>query len=124
MPGITERNFRVRAFECDANGCLHNTYYLAFMQETAFDALAQAGYVLENHKQLAYQWLIYETYLNYKKPLHYNNQAQVQTWSIDMRRLSSRRAYDFINLKDGACIAQGWSDWVYVEAQSKSSFLS
>ena len=118
MPHTLTRNFRIRAYECDANGHLHSTNYLRFMQETAFDATADAGYDWDRYNRLNRQWLIHESYIQFKQPLFYNDQVQVKTWVSDFRRVTSRRAYEFTDLKDGSLVAHGWSDWVFLDAES------
>ena len=54
MPLTHTRTFRVRHYECDAYGHLNNANYLRYMQETAFDASAAAGYDLERYNKLGH----------------------------------------------------------------------
>ena len=82
MPSIHHRKFRIRASECDANGHLQSSNYLRFMQETAFDALAVAGYDLVNHQNLIYQWLIHETYVRFLKPIYYISNVNSSSTAI------------------------------------------
>jgi len=98
------------------------------MQETAFDALAEAGYDLENHQGLQYHWLVHESYVRFRKPIYYNARIIVNTWLSDIRKLSTRRIYEFINHGDHQSlnelefenvVADGWSDWVYIDAGTK-----
>jgi acyl-CoA thioester hydrolase len=119
MLAIHYRNFRIRSSECDANGHLHSSHYLRFMQESAFDALAKAGYDLENHQNLEYIWLIHETYVQFRKPIYYNHKIKVKTWLADLRKLSTRRIYEFNSWKDNQLLADGWSDWVYIDVNTK-----
>jgi acyl-CoA thioester hydrolase len=115
MPLTHTRTFRVRYYECDANGHLNSAVYLRFMQETAFDASAAAGYDLERYNQIQRYWLIRESQVEYLLPLRYNQQVAVSTWVADFRRVTSRRAYEFRLVEDGALAARAFTDWVFLD---------
>ena len=77
MPFTYSRTFRVRYYECDAYGHLNNANYLRYMQETAFDASAAAGYDLQAYEALGHFWLIRETDIEYRRPLRYDDSVTV-----------------------------------------------
>ena len=52
MPLEHARTFRVRYYECDALGHAKGVSLLRYMQETAFDASAAAGYDLARYDEL------------------------------------------------------------------------
>ena len=52
MPLTHTRTFRVRYYECDANGHLTSANYLRYMQETAFDASTAAGYGIDRYDRM------------------------------------------------------------------------
>jgi len=110
------RSFRVRYYECDAYGHLNSVNYLRFMQETAFDASADAGYDQQRYAAMDRYWLIRETTIEYLEPLYYNQEVQVKTWISDFRRVSSRRAYEFRLADSGQLCARAFTDWVFVDA--------
>lgn len=118
MPLTHTRTFRVRYYECDANGHLNSAVYLRYMQETAFDASAAAGYDLARYEQMQRHWLIRESQVEYLLPLRYNQQVAVCTWIADFRRVSSRRAYEFRLAADGALAARAFTDWVFLDTAS------
>lgn len=115
MPHTLTRTFRIRSYECDANGHLNSANYLRFMQETAFDASSAAGYGPDRYDELKHIWLIRETDIEFLHPLSYNDQVEVKTWVADFRRVSSRRAYEFRRQGDPQPCAQAYSDWVYLD---------
>jgi acyl-CoA thioester hydrolase len=115
MPLSHTRNFRVRYYECDANGHLNSAVYLRFMQETAFDASAAAGYDLNRYNQLQHHWLIRESQVEYLLPLRYNQVVDVSTWIADFRRVTSRRAYEFRLAESGELAARAFTDWVFLD---------
>jgi acyl-CoA thioester hydrolase len=115
MPPYT-RQFRVRYYECDAYGHLNNAQYLRYMQETAFDASAQAGYDMDRYEQIGHHWLIRNTEIEYLAALHYDDRVLVKTWVADFRRSTSRRMYEFYRQEE--LVARAHSDWVFLEIAS------
>jgi acyl-CoA thioester hydrolase len=115
MPRVHERTFRIRHYECDAYGHVNNTNYLRYMQETAFDASAAAGFDLARYAALGTHWLVRETEIEYLSPLRYGDSVRVKTWVADIRRVRSRRAYELYNAATGELAARASTDWVYVD---------
>lgn len=115
MPFTYSRTFRVRYYECDAYGHLNNANYLRYMQETAFDASAAAGYDLQAYEALGHFWLIRETDIEYRRPLRYDDSVTVTTWVANFRRARSQRVYEFQG-PDGGLAARAVTDWVYLDA--------
>ena len=115
MPLTHVRAFQVRYYECDAYGHVNNANYLRYMQETAFDASAAAGYGLTRYAAMGHHWLVRETDIEYIHPLRYGDTVQVKTWVADFQRVRSRRAYEF--RWDGAdeLVARASTDWVYLD---------
>ncbi len=115
MPLIHRRTFRVRHYECDAYGRLSGAAYLRYMQETAFDASAAAGYDDSRYQALGQYWLIRETDISYWRPARYGMWVEVETWVEDFRRTRSRRAYVLRDVSTGDRLAEAQTDWVYLD---------
>lgn len=113
MPRTHQREFRVRQYECDAYGHLNNANYVRFMQESAFDASAAAGFSNREYKEMERTWLIRATEIAYLQPVFYGDTIAVTTWVEDFRRATSRRAYLLERTSDGAAVARGFTDWVF-----------
>ena len=96
-------SFQVRHYECDAYGQVHYANYLRYMQEAAFAGSAAVGYGEARYSELGYQWLAYETSIEYLAPLTYGETFSVKTWVHDFRRVRSLRRYDFY--RDDALVA-------------------
>lgn len=118
MPLTHTRNFRVRYYECDAYGHLNNVNYLRYMQETAFDAAAAAGYDMQRLSQLNRQWWVRETQIEYLRPVIYNDSVEVCTWVADFRHVSSRRMYEVRKNGETELVARGWTDWIYIDTET------
>ncbi|MGD8807766.1 MAG: thioesterase family protein [Chloroflexota bacterium] len=118
MALIHERAFRVRQYECDPYGHVNHANYLRYMQETAFDASAAAGYDLARYRGIQRAWLVRETDITYLRPLVYNDRVIVKTWVLDFRRVRSRRAYELRDAASGDIVAQATTDWVFMNDQT------
>lgn len=118
MPLVHERTFRVRHSECDLYGHVNNTHYLRYMQETAIDASAAGGYAAARYAALGCHWLVRQTDVEYHSPLRYGDSVTVRTWLVDFRRVRSCRAYALRRVGDGQLVAQGATDWVYVDSRT------
>lgn len=118
MPLEHTRTYRVRYYECDAYGHLNNANYLRYMQETAFDASAAAGYDLQRYEQMQRVWLVRETEIEFLRPLVYNDCVNVKTWIIDFRRVTSRRAYEFRLSGSGEMAASAITDWAFINTEN------
>ncbi len=115
MPLTHIRHFRVRFYECDPYGHLNHATYLRFMQEAAFTASAEAGYDLVWYEEVGQQWLIRETEITYRQPVTNGQTVAVRTWVEDFRRVRSRRRYE-MSLDGGEVVAEGATEWVYVDS--------
>lgn len=118
MPLTHTRQFRIRHYECDAYGHLNNVNYLRYMQETAFDASAAAGYGQSKYAAMGRIWLIRANDVEYLSPLRYNDVVEIKTWVVDFRKVTSRRAYEFRRQGSGELVARGHSDWAFLDIRS------
>ena len=115
MPLTHTRVFRIRHYECDAYRHLNAITYLRYMQETAFDASAAAGYGLLRYDAMDRTWFVTETDIEYLAPMSYGQSAAVTTWVEDFRKVRSRRAYEVRDAETGALTAQASTDWAFLE---------
>ena len=119
MPLTHERAFRVRSYECDAEGRLRPATYLRYMQETAFDATAAGGYDLARYVAMGRTWLARETDLEIVRSPAYGDRVVVKTWVADFRRVRSRRAYELRLAGAGALLAQAITDWAFLDSSGQ-----
>lgn len=113
----TER-FKVRYYECDAYGHLNNAVYLRYMQEAAFAASAAVGLSRETYEAMRRVWLVRETEIEYMQPVRAEELLEVSTWVEGVRRVLSRRLYEFKRANTGELVARAYTDWVYLDRDS------
>lgn len=107
--------YRAQLYDLNAFGELHSAGFLRFMQQTASDASAAAGFDVEWYARQGTIWLIRRTQLECLGVARHPDELAVHTWVSDMRRVRSQREYEFHREADGQVIARGSSDWVYVD---------
>lgn len=111
--------FPVRYYEIDPYGHVNHAHYVRWMQEAAFQATADAGYALDRYARMGRVWLVHDTRVSYRIPLHYGDRVTVRTFIMDFRRIRSRRAYEIRNADTGELAATGITDWVFVDTDSR-----
>jgi acyl-CoA thioester hydrolase len=112
------RLFTVRHYECDAYGHLNNAVYLQYMQEAAINASTASGLDREEYRRMGRIWLIRASEVEYLAEARAGDQVQVDTWVSGFRRTMSRREYQMQRRSDGMKIAQGSTDWVFLDSTS------
>lgn len=117
MPITNTSHYRVRHYECDANGHLNHANYLRYMEEAAFEASAAVGYNRARFEALGTLWLARETHIEYRLPLFYGDDVQVRTWAADFRQVRSIRKYEFY--RDDELVARAHTDWVYLDREAQ-----
>lgn len=118
MALIHERTFRIRHYECDAYGHVNHAHYLRYMQETAMDASAAAGFDMDWYAAHNRLWLIRQTDITYLRPLTYGDSVIVKSWVADFRRIQSRRMYEMRLAGSDEKVAEASTDWIYLDSQT------
>jgi len=113
MPYVHTYPLTIRHYECDAYGRVNPANILRYMQEAAFAGSAAVGYTPQRYANLNLQWLAYETDIEYKVPVHYNDELAVKTWVVDFRRVRSLRNYEFYRGEQHVVSAS--TDWVLLD---------
>jgi acyl-CoA thioester hydrolase len=61
-------------------------------------------------------WVVRTHHLEYLRPAFAGEHICVLTWVANFRRVQSLRKYKVIRLEDNAVLAEGETDWVFVDA--------
>ncbi len=118
MPRTHERSFRIRHYECDAYENVYYTNYLRYMQETAMDASAAAGFDANWYNSRGYIWLVRESRIEFRNQLRYGDSVRVRTWVKNIRQSLSKRAYEFYRERDGELVARADTNWAFIDTTS------
>jgi acyl-CoA thioester hydrolase len=116
MTRIYRRRFRVRGYEVDATSRVHDSVFLNYVQQAAFEASADAGYDTRRYNALGTVWVIRQQTVVYLAPLFYDDVVELTTWVSDVRRVRSHREYELRRISDQRLVALARADWVYIDA--------
>ena len=118
MSRVYRRRFRVRGYELSATGHVHDSVFLNYVQQAAFEASADAGYDTRQYHAMGTIWVIRKQTIAYLSPLAFGDVVEVKTWVSDFRRVRSHREYELRRVPDGNLVALAQADWVYIDADS------
>jgi acyl-CoA thioester hydrolase len=112
------RRFRVRHYELDSFGHVNNAVYVNYMQESAIEASADAGFGPLWYAEQGTAWVIRKLSIRYLQPARYRDELEVRTWVSDVRRATSTREYVITRVNDNARVARARVQWVYLDART------
>ncbi len=114
---IYRDEFTVPKSAIDRNGHVNNVAYVQWMQDVAVRHFTAAGGIGAMRAAGA-TWVVRSHRIEYREPAFAGDRVQVRTWVVDFRRVRSLRRYEFARASDGALLAKGETEWVFVDAAS------
>jgi acyl-CoA thioester hydrolase len=117
MDPVYQYNLTVTAEAVDRNRHVNNIVYLQWMQDAAIQHYAAAG-CAELTRSIGASWVVRRHQIEYLSPAFSGDAIQVRTWVVDYRKVRSLRRYRMIRARDQAVLAQGETDWVFVDAST------
>jgi acyl-CoA thioester hydrolase len=100
--------------EIDDQGRVNNVCYVSWMQDAAMAHSASLGWSAERHQQLQLGWVVRTHKIEYLRPAMSGDVVVVQTYVADMKKVTSRRAYQMVRQSDGEVLAKAETDWAFV----------
>ena len=98
----------------DPNGHVNNVMYVQWMQDIALNHYDFIGGTDPTHA-LGATWVVREHKVEYLLPAFADEEIEVQTWVVNIRRVRSLRKYRFVRISDGMLLVRGETDWVFVD---------
>jgi acyl-CoA thioester hydrolase len=115
MNGVYEYDFRVPVDAADPNGHVSNIDYVRWMIEAAHRHSASTGCTAATRESGA-TWVVRSHWIEYLRPAFAGEGVRAMTGVADLRRVQSRRKYRFLRQADRSVLAQGETEWVFVDA--------
>lgn len=115
MTHTYSRRFQVRHYELDSLGHVNNAVYLNYLQQTAIEASADAGYDLARYEEMGVIWLIRNTIIEYGRPAGFGDELLVTTWVSDFGRVQSHREYLVTHGGGGDVVARARIKWAFLD---------
>lgn len=101
----------------DVNKHVNNVVYVQWMQDAAVAhsrSCLQRGTVREG----GFTWVARSHHIEYLSPAFAGDELEIRTWLMSLGRVRCQRKYEFVRNSDGILIAQGETDWVFVNAET------
>lgn len=109
--------FTVPDSALDQNGHVNNVAYVQWMQDLAILHFGASGGA-QAMQGAAATWVARSHKIEYLKPAFAGEDVTGLTWVVNFRRVRSLRRYRFLRQRDGTVLAEGETDWVFVDATS------
>ncbi len=117
MPHVHAYDLLVGPESIDANGHVNNVEFVRWMQEAAVHHADARGLTAATRDAGA-TWVVRSHHVEYLRPAFEGDALRVLTWVADFRRAFSKRRYRFTRRADGAVLAGGETEWVFVDTKS------
>lgn len=101
----------------DANGHANNVEFVRWMQEAAISHADASGCTAATTASGA-TWVARSHHIEYRRPAMLGDRVRVVTWVENIRRSFSLRKYRFERIDGGQVLAEGETDWVFVDVAS------
>src|SRR5436190_15251120 len=106
--------FTVDPASIDANGHVNNVEFVRWMQDAAVRHADVVGCTAATRAAGA-TWVARSHHIEYRRPALPGDRVRVTTWIANCRRSFSLRKYRFERASDDALLAEGETDWVFVD---------
>lgn len=101
--------------EIDEQGHANNVVYVAWMQAAAVAHSATLGWTAERYRQLGTGWVARSHKIEYLRPALAREEIVVQTHVVDLKRITSTRAYRIIRRADKELLARAETHWAFID---------
>src|SRR5258706_1671840 len=109
--------FDVPPSAIDANGHVNNVEFVRWMQDIAI-AHADAAGCTAATRQAGAMWLARSHHIEFRRPAFAGDRVRAVTWLANVRRSFSLRKYRFERAADNTLLAEGETDWGFVDLQT------
>ena len=99
----------------DRNRHVNNVAYVQWMQDAALQHSAATG-CTRMTEAIGATWVARMHRIEYLSPAFAGDVLTVLTWVADFRKVRSLRRYKFVRAADQKVLAQGETEWVFVDA--------
>jgi acyl-CoA thioester hydrolase len=117
MSQIYRYEFKASNDAVDENGHINNVEYVRWMQDAAILHSDSQG-CTQATKAVGATWVVRAHRIEYFRPAFSGEQICVLTWVSNFRRVQSLRKYRIIRAQDNTVLAEGETDWVFVDANT------
>lgn len=112
---VAEISFRVRYSETDAQGIVHHSSYISYLEEARVDYIRQRGTSYSDLVRTGYFLSVTELNIRYARPAIFDNLLTVRCWITQLRSRGITFEYEIVNTETGVRLVTGISKHVCVD---------
>ena len=117
MARVHRHEIEIQPTDLDQNGHVNNVRYVQWMQDAA-TGHSEVTACTQATRALGATWMVRTHRIEYLRPAFAGDRVAVLTWVAVFRKVRSLRKYQFVRLSDQAVLAEGETDWVFVDART------
>ncbi len=102
----------------DRNRHVNNVAYVKWMQDAALLHSAATG-CTRMTEAIGATWVARMHRIEYLSPAFAGDAITLLTWVADFRKVRSLRRYRFVRAQDQKVLAQGETDWVFIDVSTR-----
>lgn len=114
---IYRYEIQVAAEMLDGNQHVNNVVYVQWMQDAAVRHSKESGCTRAT-KEIGAAWVARSHWIKYLRPAVLNDRIAVFTWVVNFRKALSLRKYKFVRISDQVVLAEGETNWVFVDGKT------
>jgi acyl-CoA thioester hydrolase len=114
MTEIFEYPHTVTVDETDEQGRANNVVYVSWMQDAAVAHSATLGWTPERYLELGMGWVARSHWIEYLQPAVAGDEIIVETRVSEMKKVTSKRVYQILRLRDRQLLAKAETHWAFV----------
>ena len=105
---------RVRFAETDAQGIAHNANYLVWFELARVAYLEEFAGGYPKLREQGIEALVLESHVRYREPARFDDRLRIHARVSELR--GARFRFDYAIERDGAAVADGWTQHACVDA--------
>lgn len=114
---IFSYTFTVTEDDLDQNGHVNNVRFVQWMQDAAVRHYRSIGGI-PPAEAVGATWVVRSHQITYLHPAFSEEEIEVRTWVVNLRRVRSLRKYEFVRISDGLTLVRGETDWVFMDIKT------
>ncbi|MDR0382496.1 MAG: acyl-CoA thioesterase [Spirochaetaceae bacterium] len=118
---VSERNIRVRTYECDSNGHVNNANYLNYLEYARFEFLRDIGFDYKRMMEAGYGIYVVRVEIDYKHPAMMDDEILISSWPVKKGAASGVIAQKILRGDD--VIVEAKVTWAFVDGKGSPTRL-
>lgn len=115
MSEYFEFSCQVHPPQIDQLGHVNNVEYLRWMQNAAMAHSTAQGWSAAAYQTLGSGWVVRSHFIEYLGPAFLGDELIIRTWVSEMKRVTSRRKFEFRRAQEAVLLARAETEWAFVQ---------